>query len=360
MARSIDRRRGWTSGLALIGVSEVIACVGSPPALPELDTQVDSVSTTTGNEITSSSDERATDDVSTSEAMISTEGTTQGPIAQCGNGRVEEGEECDEADWQDATCESLGRDPGTLGCTEECIFDVSGCVPRGMVLVPGGEFTMGSRDYLDEQPVRQTTVDAFWIDEFEVTTANFTQCVKAGRCDAPPTGVTGGYWNYEVAGRENHPINGVTWYGATDYCTWIGGRLPTEAEWEKAARGIDARIFPWGGSLPDCTLIVMDDGTNGCGMDSTGEVGSKPLGASPNGALDMSGNVWEWVNDWYGDYDAEDTSNPNGAKDGTERVMRGGAWNDSILDNFRASNRDHLSPDEENGSVGFRCAKTPE
>jgi formylglycine-generating enzyme required for sulfatase activity len=231
-----------------------------------------------------------------------------------------------------------------------------------MVLVPGGEFTMGSDVAPNEQPIRVVHVDAFWIDETEVTVAEYTECVDAGACDPPPTG---GFYNHGVAGREDHPINGVTWNGAQAYCGWVDGgakkRLPTEAEWEKAAAGTDARTYPWGDSPePSCTYVVMLNAEgDGCGMSSTWEVGGKPLGESPYGARDMAGNVWEWVSDWHGAYDPGDTVNPSGPETGTRRVLRGGAWSYDDPDLFRAAYRADQIPTHDTFTVGFRCARTP-
>jgi len=289
--------------------------------------------------------------------------TTTEPTSECGNGDVEDGEECDGADWNGATCESLGHFAGALACGAGCEFDVSGCVPPGMVLVPGGEFTMGSdMGSSDEEPVRVVQVDSFYIDQTEVTVSSFGLCVSAGVCDEPSTG---GSCNWMVAGRGNHPINCVDWSEATQYCGWVGGgtkRLPTEAEWEKAARGPDARVYPWGDApAPSCLHVVMDAGTGGgCGMNSTMEVGSKPLGNSPYGAQDMSGNVWEWVSDWYaGSYEAGDTDNPTGPASGYSRVLRGGSWYFNRSNFFRAAGRLGVNPTSSYGYVGFRCARTP-
>ncbi len=264
-----------------------------------------------------------------------------------------------------ATCEGQGLEPGPLLCSEGCEFDRLGCgVPEGMVVVPGGVFEMGSSLDADEEPIRQVQVDTFWIDETEVTVAAYEACVDDGPCTAPGTG---GNCNWAmggpVAGRENHPVNCVDWFQAEAYCGWVDGgtkRLPTEAEWEKAARGTDGRVYPWGdGPAPSCDYVVMSEGGSGCGAGLTWPVGEKPMGDSPYGAKDMAGNVWGWVADWYGDYDGGETDNPQGPESGEFRVLRGGSWSSSIANNFRAQDRSSSNPSYVVGFVGFRCARTP-
>ena len=356
--------RGLVAWWAACGAS---GCVWDPPVLPEApggstgQEPTTGQGPTTGQEPTTGQGPTTSDGATTSQASTTSEGPT-GPLAECGNGDVEAAEDCDGANLQGATCEDLGQAPGFLACTEQCAFDVSGCVPEGMVLVPGGEFEMGSEEEdSDEQPIRQVNVDTFWIDETEVTVAEYAECVDAGDCDAPPTGPS---YNYGVVGREEHPINGVDWSGAAAYCASVEGggvkRLPTEAEWEKAARGVDGLRYPWGDApAPSCTLVVMSEGGDGCGVGSTWEVGSKPLSVSPYGALDMAGNVYEWVNDWYGDYVADETDNPTGPTGGDYRVLRGGAWSFGDPYYFRAANRGFYDATDDDAYVGFRCAWTP-
>jgi formylglycine-generating enzyme required for sulfatase activity len=276
---------------------------------------------------------------------------------------VEEGEDCDGTEG--ATCEDLGLLETGLACVI-CQFDASACgPPLGMVLVTGGSFEMGSIDHANAQPIRQVQVDAFWIDETEVTVEAYAACVDDGTCNAPRSSID---CNWMVAGRDAHPVNCVTWLEAYTYCAWVGGgsrRLPTEAEWEKAARGTDARTYPWG-DVPDasCSHVVMDDaaaGGAGCGNDSTMPVGSKMLGNSPYGARDMAGNTWEWVADWYsGSYDETETDNPTGPVMGTLRVTRGGSWNGTEPSYFHTTYRNAYASTVSVASVGFRCARTPE
>lgn len=319
-------------------------CIGYPEALPlPLEGE--------------SSD--SSDSASTSGAT--TMSSTTEPIAHCGNGTREDGEECDGLDWNGATCLSLGLPPGTLSCTN-CVLETAGCVPPGMVPVPGGTFEMGSDVLSSERPIRQVQVDAFWIDQREVTVSDYLQCVSMGPC-ANPVPIRGCYYYGSEPDMGGRPMNCVDWYEADTYCAWVDGgtkRLPTEAEWEKAARGTDARTYPWGDEPEaSCRHAVMNDGGTGCGTGAAWMVGSKPLGNSPHGAGDMAGNVWEWVADWYAlSYDADATDNPTGPADGTERVLRGGSWFEDLPDNFRASKRIGYNPSNHNSAVGFRCART--
>jgi sulfatase modifying factor 1 len=226
-----------------------------------------------------------------------------------------------------------------------------------MVYIPAGEFTMGSdRGEKNEKPVHKVYLGAYYIDKYEVTVDNYAACVKAGFCNEPDTGK---YCNRGKSGRGRHPVNCVDWSQARAYCEWRKKRLPTEAEWEKAARGTDGREYPWGSEKASCRYAVMKDGGDGCGMDRTWPVGSKPAGASPYGAMDMAGNVWEWVADWYDNkyYHKSPESNPKGPDSGTYRVLRGGSWyyDPGYL---RASYRGLLNPSNRYSGVGFRCASS--
>jgi formylglycine-generating enzyme required for sulfatase activity len=239
-----------------------------------------------------------------------------------------------------------------------------------MVYVPAGEFLMGSTGddpyALDEFPQREAYLDAYWIDRTEVTNAMFAEFLNAEGnqseggetwLDAGGEDVrikkTGSAWQ-ALGGYEDHPVVDVTWYGASAYCEWAGRRLPTEAEWEKAARGEDGQIYPWGEGI-DCDHAQYRacDGT-------TVPVGSKLAGASPYGALDMAGNVWEWVADWYKSdyYENSPAKNPAGPSSGTYHVVRGGSWYNGP-DSVRAADRSRHAPAISIGSVGFRCAGSP-
>jgi formylglycine-generating enzyme required for sulfatase activity len=224
-----------------------------------------------------------------------------------------------------------------------------------MLYVPAGDFAMGTDyGYSDnEKPMHTVTLEAYWIDRTEVTNAQFRMCVEAGACQAPTT-CDRGEPTYNDGAKTDHPVVCVDWNQALAYCEWAGVRLPTEAEWEKAARGTDGRKYPWG-PVADCSKAQARE----CGG-QTVPVGSKAAGASPYGALDMAGNVYEWVNDWYhrNYYDVSPDSNPPGPASGSDKVLRGGRW-DSIWIDVRASNRIDHSPTERSHYIGFRCAASP-
>jgi serine/threonine protein kinase len=229
----------------------------------------------------------------------------------------------------------------------------------GMTLlyVPAGEFTMGNNDGNDkEKPAHTVYLDAYWMDQTEVTTAMYAKCVDAGACKPPSD--TSSYTRSSYYGNSqfnNYPIIFVDWYQAKNYCEWVDGRLPTEAEWEKAARGTDGRIYSWGNNYPNSNLLNYN-GEN----DDTQAVGSYPGGASPYGLLDMAGNVWEWVADWYdkGYYVHSPSSNPLGPSSGEFRVMRGGSWS-YTANEVRSASRFSYDPSVPYGSIGFRCARSP-
>jgi formylglycine-generating enzyme required for sulfatase activity/predicted Ser/Thr protein kinase len=226
-----------------------------------------------------------------------------------------------------------------------------------MVFVPAGEFLMGSSDAdkdagSDEKPQHTVYLDAFWIDKYEVTNAQYKQCVGAGRCQQPSTTSSSTRSSYYGDSKyDNYPVIGVSWRDAILFCEWAGKRLPTEAEWEKAARGAAGRIYPWGDRYD--ISKVNADGKVG----DTTAVGSYPAGASPYGAMDMAGNVWEWVADWYDAkyYASSPKDNPTGPS-GSARVLRGGAW-DSYQYFVRAADRNSIYPDYRLINVGFRCAQ---
>jgi serine/threonine-protein kinase len=255
-----------------------------------------------------------------------------------------------------------------------------------LIFIPGGEFVMGwkgadatiangpgpTADFM-EFPV---TVDDFWMDKFEVTNAQYRLCVAAGSCEPtypyniPPQGIE----YYTSTEYDQYPVAGVTWYMARDYCTWVGRRLPTEAEWERAARGTDGRKYVWGNEPyseelanmcdKDCPTSVRGDIANpnfDDGFPGPAPVGSYPKGASPYGVMDMAGNMWEWTSTAEMPY-------PYDANDGREsqydiaynekwpeRILRGGPWNGGYA-YLRASFRYRAVAIYKNMNMGFRCA----
>jgi len=229
----------------------------------------------------------------------------------------------------------------------------------GMAKVSAGEFWMGCNDRQDpdcrddEKPGRRVTTAAFWLDVHEVTVSEYAACVTAGRCSAPNAGKT---CNFGQAGRGDHPVNCVDRDQATAFCQFAGKRLPTEAEWEKAARGIDARRFPWGNQPVSCVLATWGDGPNpdGCGANGTRPVCSAKSGNSPYDLCDLAGNVMEWVSDAYTTYDA--ATNTWKADPGGLGVMRGGSWFATAAASLRVSARLKYAPTRGNGALGFRCA----
>jgi formylglycine-generating enzyme required for sulfatase activity len=265
----------------------------------------------------------------------------------------------------------------------------TGTCPEGMVLVPGSSFFMGARDLMkDAQPPHEVTLSAFCLDRTEVTTRAYLACVETGSCERPPEKVS---WNGispdhaklysplcngSAKDRGDHPINCVAWPMADNFCKKRGARLPTEAEWELAARGPTQRKYPWGDDPPgpkflnacgkECarffdaqhekhaSMYEDDDGFAG-----TAPVGSFPAGASAAGALDLAGNVWEWTADWYGPYTADAVKDPRGPASGTQRVVRGGDFTGSQPDWARPAYRWKTDPDTFNHAIGFRCAATP-
>ncbi len=234
-----------------------------------------------------------------------------------------------------------------------------------MMWVPAGEFWMGSSDdqiaeslaedpkfkiewYINEKPMHKVYLKGYWIYKNEVTVAQYRKfCTKTGRL-MPPTP----RWGWD----DDYPIVNVTWQDAAAYAKWARATLPTEAQWEKAARGIDGRMFPWGNEFDTskCNEASKDP-------HRPQPIGSYPDGVSPYGCMDMAGNVWEWCSDWYGGhyYDNTPTKNPTGPKHGIEHSLKGGSWNDNIANNERCARRAYGPPTYSFHSYGFRCARNP-
>ena len=264
--------------------------------------------------------------------------------------------------------------------------------PESMVFVPAGEFIMGSPEGegLDnEHPQRTVYLDAFYINKYEVTNSQFSQFVDATgyTTDAEKGGwgwawtgeaweeVEGADWRHphgpgsSIEDKMDHPVVQVSWNDADAYCQWAGVRLPTEAEWEKAARGTDGRTYPWGNSAPDgsklnycdvnCELGWKESSVDD-GYTHTAPVGHYEAGKSPYGAYDMAGNVWEWAADWYdADYYSKATDrNPQGPDSGEKRVLRGGSWFGYEGD-ARCADRYGGEPNVRISYFGFRVAASP-
>lgn len=251
-----------------------------------------------------------------------------------------------------------------------------------MVSIPAGTYTIGRDDgYSDEGPVHQVTLAAFEIDVYEVTNAQFDAFVRAEDCPGPAIEGNPNPCVYDGAVQSNtrsnyassssfntYPVLNVRWDQAEAYCRWLGKRLPTEAEWEVAARGPDAFLYPWGDTPPDCSLANFE----GCVPDaisvkgdyapSSDAVSAQYLdpadGASPFGAIQMAGNLAEWVNDYYNEtyYAWGPTDNPKGPTTGSSRVVRGGSWY-CPESKVTATFRDQANPYLQYNTIGFRCAR---
>ena len=233
-----------------------------------------------------------------------------------------------------------------------------------MVIIPAGPFTMGSNDGLPaERPEHVVTLDTYYIDRYEVSLHLYRSFLVGAKHDAPPT------WDDEAAETVgDRPAVGMGWADAAAYCTWAGKRLPTEAEWEKAARGTDGRRYPWGPMQPfvdianynrgvwvseAVTLAGVAGGVEGMSV----RHGLKEGGRSPYGLHHMAGNAAEWVADWYDReyYSKSPEKNPTGPAKGEKKVIRGGAWSDLPVA-LRSSARVSAEPDYQDRTIGFRCA----
>ena len=275
---------------------------------------------------------------------------TPGPLPQAGANRV----------WEKDSSVMAYVPAGAfwMGSTSAEIEDaVAACV------ADGGSEAPCRRSYAAEGPRHEIYLDAFWIDRTEVTNAQYLKCVEAGICEEPAV-CDWGAPTYNDGSKADHPVVCVDWNDARTYCQWAGKRLPTEAEWEKAARGTDGLIYPWGDAF-DGRLVNFCDAN--CrlerknkdwddGYTETAPVGSYADGESPYGAWDMAGNVWEWVSDWYNGsyYNISPSSNPPGPDAGTDKVARGGAW-DGLWTYTRTATRRQHDPSDRGSIFGIRC-----
>jgi formylglycine-generating enzyme required for sulfatase activity len=247
--------------------------------------------------------------------------------------------------------------------------DPTPCGPAraDMACIPPGPFLRGTnRGHKDERPQQTLDLDAYFIDRTETTIADYTTCMKAGACEkAGP--------NYRGFSEPKMPATGINWFEARTYCRWAGKRLPTEAEWEKAARTTDGRTYPWGEERADCTHAIIDENieegspNNGCGTGKIFNVASRA--PNPYGLYDMSGNAWEWVNDWYSPNYADcgpdcAGKNPKGPCGGAdtcpgheERIVRGGSWFWSYQWCTTTRRRPHTPENHPFHHMGFRCAR---
>lgn len=245
--------------------------------------------------------------------------------------------------------------------------------PEGMIRIPAGEFTMGNDEGAQhEKPKRKVVLDSYYIDIHEVTNAEYhTFWIQDGGVGSDHTPVSYGTkfdvenWPKIANTQPNHPVVGVSWDDAVAYAKWADKRLPTEAEWEKAARGTDGRLWPWGnafslrtrGMKVHANVWIGNDGY----ADGPAPVGTYPTGKSPYGILDMAGNVWEWVSDWYSEsyYHWGPTHNPAGPEHGGRRVVRGGSWANGAQLTQCSSRMGHY-PAVGTSFIGFRLAMNAE
>jgi formylglycine-generating enzyme len=218
------------------------------------------------------------------------------------------------------------------------------------VLISAGSFPMGDDE---NSPRREIFVDSFYMDKYEVTVGRYAAFLKATGNVKPPE-----EWEtVDLQSGAELPVVGVDWHDADGYCRWAGKRLPTEAEWERAARGNDERKYPWGSDAPTPEHATFGKPyQNPVYKDGVARVGTHSKGMSPFGIYNLSGNVWEWVSDWYAEsFRRDDVRNPKGPDNGTQKVMRGGGWYDPP-DRITATKRMYAEPAQRDDEVGFRCA----
>lgn len=238
--------------------------------------------------------------------------------------------------------------PESANAAWKPVTDTRGGLP--VVYVPAGCFVMGSgTGDRDETPLHRVCLSAYWIGQTEITNTQYRACVEAGACPLPQDTS-----RYDQPIYANHPVVYITWDNAAAYAAWVGGSLPTEAQWEFAARGPEGWLYPWGNESPTCDRANIFGPVETCQRD-TALVGvdQRPAGASWVGALDMNGNVWEWATDWYGDYPSESQTDPPGPLTGQFRIIRGGSWHSAEYDS-RATFRNRYEPGQVDDDRGLR------
>lgn len=245
---------------------------------------------------------------------------------------------------------------GTPAPTIQTLMDGIKIDLAQLIFIPAGSFTMGSDPDTDpyywgaEAPPHEVYLDDYWIMRTEVTNGMYQKCENQKACPLPA--LYGSQTRQSYYGNpefNDYPVILVSYVHAASYCIWVGGRLPTEAQWEKAARGDDRRLFPWGNQNPTERHMNLS-------LNDTVAVGSYPDGASPYGVLDMAGNVWEWAFDWFGPlyYDVSPRENPLGPASGTTRTIRGGSYG-KAPGGVRVVVRTSIKPDKTLYNLGFRC-----
>ena len=291
-------------------------------------------------------------------------GHSDGPCAPEGRGRAAELQ-------REAICDAARRDGGEsawrvyLGehadgpCAAEGRAAIEAMKVRWVAL-PAGTFKMGAEKWNSERPVHTVAVRRFEMAKSETTIAQYRACVRAGGCREPLGTHPGCNWG--LSDRDNHPANCLDWSHSQEYCTWAGGRLCSEAEWEYAARsGGRAQPFPWGHEVANCDYAVMNDGRgNGCGRDSTWPVCSKASGNSAQGVCDLAGNVWEWVQDWYhpGYHGAPTDGTAWESPGDSFRVYRGGGFVYDFAVNLQAFYRNDVAAEGSFIDFGSRCCRS--
>lgn len=251
----------------------------------------------------------------------------------------------------------MAADSVTSATTLKAYGDTTGAPILGIdgaqqVLIPAGTFVMGDDE---ESPKRRIYLDAFYIDREEVTTGRYAKFLAATGSVRPPED-----WEaLKLPKGINLPVVGVDWNDAAAYCTWAGRRLPTDAEWEKAARGTDERMYPWGNEQPTIARANFENASPEPYDGGLTDVGTHPDGQSPFGVQDLAGNANEWTADWFSErFASGDVRNPKGPTSGNGRVIRGGGRYEPA-DRMLSTKRYHAEPDTRGGDIGFRCARTP-